>query len=95
MAQLHINPAVRATLSDQDGSIVINLESGKVFSLNGQGAKLWGMLERGVSLRELIGSLAQEYNLSPQQVRQDVEVFINRLQRSGLVQEAVLSSGEK
>jgi uncharacterized protein YoaH (UPF0181 family) len=85
MTRLNINSAVRTTPGDQDGSVLINLESGKVFSLNAQGAKIWSLLEEGISLPELIESVAQIYRLPHQQIQHDVEVFIQGLQRSGLV----------
>jgi hypothetical protein len=84
--QFSILPEVRATPGDEDGSVVINLESGKVFSLNGAGAKVWAMLEEGLTFEGVINSLAREYDVSRQQVQADLEIFISALECKGLVE---------
>ncbi|HZE70021.1 MAG TPA: PqqD family protein [Pyrinomonadaceae bacterium] len=86
MTQLKIHPEVRTTPSDEDGSVLINLESGKVFSLNGAGAKVWIMLEQGITFEGLLDSLAREYDVPRQQLQDDTETFIHELKCKGLVQ---------
>lgn len=86
MTQFKINQEVRTTPSDEDGSVLINLESGKVFSLNGVGAKVWTMLEQRLTFEGLLDSLAREYEVPRQQLKDDLEPFIHDLERNGLVQ---------
>lgn len=86
MDQWKIHPEVRTTPNDEDGSVLINLESGKVFSLNGVGAKVWTMLEQGLTFKSVIDVITQEYEVSPQQLKEDVETFIHELEGKGLLQ---------
>lgn len=84
-AQFSIHPEVRTTPSDEDGSVLINLQSGKVFSLNGVGAKVWTMLERGADFDGVLDALSREFNLASAELRNDVDVFINDLAKKNLL----------
>ena len=84
-AQFSIHPEVRTTPSDEDGSVLINLQSGKVFSLNGVGAKVWTMLEQGASFDGVLDALSHEYNLASAELRNDLDVFIEDLAQKKLL----------
>jgi len=86
MTQLKIHSEVRTTPGDKDGSVLINLESGRVFSLNGVGAKIWTKLEERLTFEAILDSLAQEYDISYEQLRTDLERFIYELEKKGLVE---------
>lgn len=85
MTQFKIHPEVRTTPSDEDGSVLINLESGKVFSLNGVGAWIWTMLQQQLTREDLLHSLALEYELPPEQLQDDLEAFLHELECHDLV----------
>jgi hypothetical protein len=84
-ARFSIHPEVRTTPSDEDGSVLINLQSGKVFSLNGVGAKVWTMIERGASLDGVVDALSHEYNVPSADLRNDLDGFIDELARKDLL----------
>ena len=84
MTKFAILSDVRTTPADEDGSVLMNLESGKIFSLNGVGAKVWTMLEQGLTHEHIIESLVQEYSVSRQEIQEDVEIFIHGLECKGL-----------
>ena len=84
-AQVSIHPEVRTTPGDEDGSVLINLQSGKVFSLNGVGAKIWTMLEQGTSFDGVLDALTREYNLPSAELESDLDDFINELGRKDLL----------
>ena len=84
-AQFSIHPEVRTTPSDEDGSVLINLQSGKVFSLNGVGAKVWTMLEQGATFDDVLDALSREYNLPSAELRNDLGGFIKELARKDLL----------
>jgi hypothetical protein len=85
-AQFSIHPEVRTTPGDEDGSVLINLQSGKVFSLNGVGAKVWTMLEQGASFDGVIDALSREYNVPKAELRNDLDGFIEDLAQKDLLQ---------
>ena len=87
-AQFRILPDVRATTEDPDGSVLLNLASGRMFTLNGAGAKVWTMLEQGLAVEAVVDSLMQENGMPRQQVQGDVEIFLRALENKGLVRMA-------
>ena len=89
--QLKIDPTVRATPGDEDGSVLINLKTGKVFSLNGLGAKIWAKLEEGLTFEAVLDSLLREYDVPRQRLLSDLETFVGQLEKKELVQRCQLS----
>lgn len=85
-AQFSIHPKVRTTPSDEDGSVLINLQSGKVFSLNGAGAKVWTMLEQGADFDGVLDALSREYNLPSAELKKDLDDFLKDLARKNLLE---------
>jgi hypothetical protein len=84
-AQISIHPEVRTTPGDEDGSVLINLQSGKVFSLNGVGAKIWTMLAQGALCESILDALSREYNLPSAELKADLDGFINDLAQKDLL----------
>ena len=84
-AYFSIHPEVRTTPGDEDGSVLINLQSGKVFSLNGVGAKIWTMLEQGINFDGVLDALRGEYNLPSAELKNDLDGFIDELARRDLL----------
>jgi hypothetical protein len=94
-AQFSIHPEVRTTPGDEDGSVLINLQSGKVFSLNGVGAKVWTMLEEGTSFDGVLDALSREYSVPKAEVRNDLDDFIKDLAQKNLLQMTAHSEGTR
>ena len=88
--KLKIHPNVRGTPGDDDGSVLINLKTGKVFSLNGLGAKIWTRLEEGFTFEAVLDSLILEYDLPRQRLLSDLETFVGELEKKELVQRCQL-----
>lgn len=82
-----VHPEVRTTLCDDDGSVLINLQSGKVFSLNGSAAKIWTMLEHGTNSENVLDALEQEYRLPRAVLKNDLDLYVAKLKQRKLIQE--------
>jgi len=94
--QFCISPTVRATPGDDDGTVLINLRSGKVFSLNGVGASIWTMMEQGITFDAIVNFLARQYDMSRHEIRDDLTLFLRVLEQKGLVQATKTASrGQK
>ncbi len=76
----HVRTAVNG-----DGGVLLDLEQGKYFSLNGIGAEIWKKLQEEVSLPELEQHLRTTYSAPPERIRQDLQTFIQRLQALGVI----------
>lgn len=54
-----------------------------MLNLNESGAMLWEVLTRGASLETLVQALTDEYEVSQERARQDVEKFLQKLDQAG------------
>jgi Coenzyme PQQ synthesis protein D (PqqD) len=69
-----------------DGEVVvINLDLGFYYSIDGTGASIWGQLEQGRSLDGLASMAARNFDGDPAQMRTAIEAFLSRLLEEGLV----------
>ena len=69
-----------------DGELVmINLETGNYYTMDGVGADIWAMVEAGQSVGRIISALAGRYQALPEQMQQEVNRFIAELEDEGLI----------
>jgi Coenzyme PQQ synthesis protein D (PqqD) len=81
----HVNtpPVIHQTL---DGEvIVVNLDSGTYYSLQGTGAEIWSALEAGATLQETVERLLGRYEGEPADVERAVGRFVDELVQEELV----------
>jgi hypothetical protein len=57
-----------------------------LFSFNGVGTTVWDALEKPRSVEELVGVVADTYDVTPEQARQDLEIFLEEAKAAGVVQ---------
>lgn len=79
------NDQVAARILDGE-AVVINLESGVYVGLNPSATALWSVLEAGPrSASALTDALARAHDVDVDEVRTDVQFFLEGLEREGLV----------
>lgn len=66
-------------------SIVLNLESGRYYTLNNTGTMLWVQLSKGCSTDSLLQSLRASGKISEKRAKQDLTVFLGNLASEGLI----------
>ena len=69
----------------QDESVVLNLNSERYFGLDNVGTRMFSVLTNSESIDAAYESLAQEYNVDRQMLRDDLIVLIENLLRQGLI----------
>ncbi|HLH76076.1 MAG TPA: PqqD family protein [Candidatus Binataceae bacterium] len=80
---------------DLDGEVVIlNLESGIYFGLEGSGNDIWRLLAQGCSRTQIVEQLSADYEVSPEQARTDLDRFLAELSAKGLVIAAPVTSDD-
>ena len=57
----------------------------KVLTLNETGGFIWDYLKTEHTLEEILSSIASEYNVSVEDIRQDVSEYIEELVRAGAI----------
>jgi hypothetical protein len=87
-AELAIAPETRATPLGEDGIVFLHTGSGKLFTSNAVGARIWNGIAERASLHAIAAAISSDFGVSQQQVEQDAGQFIAALQLRGLVYDA-------
>jgi hypothetical protein len=81
-----VSHAARLVASDLDEKkVMMNIESGKYFGLDSVGSRIWVLLEKPHTVRELALDLLKEYDVEENTCLKDVLVFLNKLYDQGLI----------
>jgi DNA-binding CsgD family transcriptional regulator len=75
-----------------DGSVVLNVENGKMFRLNPMGMRILSLLSQGVPTDRISEEISREFGVDLETVREDVRNFFMSLNDSGLVDSDVTVS---
>jgi hypothetical protein len=70
---------------DPDGAVILDLQQGRYYSLNGVGAEIWSQIESGRSLPEIETHIKDSFGATDDVVRTDVAAFLDDLLRKKLV----------
>ncbi len=76
---------VSFTFVDED-AVLLNMRTNQYYLLDEVGARLWGLLRDGKSLRESCQLLLEEYEVEPAQLEQDVLELLEKLKEQELVE---------
>jgi 2-hydroxy-3-keto-5-methylthiopentenyl-1-phosphate phosphatase len=66
---------------------VENMDFDGMITLNDTGVFIWNRLEKGCSKEELLDSLLAEYEVSHEQAKRDLELFLSKLRNAELIDE--------
>ena len=67
-------------------TVLLNLDNGQYYSINELGTRVWNAIPEDQSTEELVDTLLQEYEVSPEQLRADIDELIDGLIKNGLIQ---------
>jgi len=65
--------------------VMMSVDQGMYFGLEGTGPRIWALLERPRSVRELCDALVGEFAVDPELCRREVCTFLEELRRAQLV----------
>ena len=82
---MHIPAAHLRSIVDQDGAVILDIRHDELLTLNTTGGYIWGQLQQGKLLEEIIGSLACETHMDPAVVEHDVRAFLEQLKSKHLL----------
>ena len=75
--------------ADMNGSaVMMDIMTGKYYNLGQVGGRIWELLEEPMTVAALVKKLTDEYDVSAQQCRADIEPFLNTMLSRGLLLEA-------
>jgi hypothetical protein len=79
---------IRSTQTD-DGRIILDIQRGKMFSVNVVGSTILALLEDGWDEERIAGEISRVYETTIETVRPDVRDFIEELSKHRIVQAAL------
>ena len=68
-----------------DGAAVLDVRSNIYFTLDEVGATVWNILSDGADLEEIVAKVTEEYDVSAQACRPDIETFLGEMVENDLV----------
>jgi hypothetical protein len=68
--------------------VILNLSTGVYYSMPGSGALVWELLEAGADVGGIAEELAARYDAPIDEVRADVERFVDALLAEGMIEQA-------
>ena len=68
-----------------DETIIVQLDKGELFSVEGSAKAIWRELDRAPTRKELLARLADEYDVDPAAIADDVDSFLEQARNAGLV----------
>ncbi len=78
------NPDIIFTVVDEE-AILLEQNSGKYFSLNHVGTRIWVLLGEYGQLDEVFEQLLIEFDVEPDQLRKDLELMVSQFIENGLL----------
>ncbi len=69
-----------------DEAVILNLDSESYFGLDSVGARMWNALTRSDSIQAGFETLLAEYEVDAEQLRQDLDQFMENLIEHGLLE---------
>ena len=82
--KLSIPPQVMSRLVD-DETVLLDLESGMYFGLDGVGQRIWESVKEGKNLGEIAAMVAAEYDVDAKRAFDDLVEFAGDLVERGLL----------
>lgn len=81
-----VSKDVRCTITPE-GVMLLDMSSGKLFSTNSLGLKVWTGLQDRVQIPQLIDTLCEEFGIARAIVESDVAKYLDKLKVGGLIYE--------
>jgi hypothetical protein len=69
-----------------DESVLLNLATELYLGLDPVGTRIWTVLVAAPSIQTAFETLLAEYDTQPEQLRQDLQEFLAKLQENGLIE---------
>ena len=72
--------------TDLNGEIVMmDLENGRYFSLNGVGSRIWEIIEEPIGINKIVDCLLEEYDVNRNECEENVLEFLGKLDDANII----------
>ncbi len=69
----------------QDETVMVDIDQGQYFSLNGVGTDIWDLLEEEQSIDSIIKELLNKYDIDEETCREETVNFLNEMLKLKLI----------
>jgi PqqD family protein of HPr-rel-A system len=83
--RLRANPSALSTVSATGALAILDAASGRFYTLNDVGARVWDLLRDGAMLSTIVNELQREYDVPADVLRADIERLLSQLANAGLI----------
>lgn len=74
-------------VSDMDGEkVMLSIHNGKYYNLGEIGGEIWELIEKPISIQEVITTLLSQYDVTQEQCEEQVLSFLSLLKTEGLIE---------
>ena len=81
-----VSKSTELLASELDGELVMmDVESGKYYGLNGMGSVIWNMIDDPKSVSEICLQLEKEYDVEKETCEQEVMAFLNSMDKEKML----------
>lgn len=67
-------------------AVILDVNSGTYFGLNEVSNRIWQLLQTPTDSEQLIAQILEEYEVTPEEVREDVQSLLGDMLNAGLVE---------
>lgn len=86
--QMVLNRKMGIMTADMNGAtVMLDIETGKYFNLGEVGGRIWELLEQPTSVKDLVSTLVQEYDVAEEKCLEDIVPFLEKMVDRGLIEE--------
>ena len=92
MQQLDLHAESRFVLTDEQintqlerDTVILNVNTGKYYSLEGVGSSIWEGIRAGLSLEAIQEAVLQKYQVNSKECLSDIEALVQQLFDAGLI----------
>ncbi|MBI5303649.1 MAG: PqqD family protein [Chloroflexi bacterium] len=68
-----------------DEAVIVLADAGEVTVLNPVGTRVWELIDGAHTVQQMVNVIADEFEVTPEQAREDVEEFLETLAQNKMV----------
>jgi len=74
------------TRAIDESTVLLNTDTGRYFTLDNIGTTVWSLLTPAAAVQDIYDALLLRYQVEPEDLKQDLESLLARLEAEGLVE---------
>jgi hypothetical protein len=79
-----LGPEPPRSVHTPDGGVVLDIDRGRIFSLNPSGSAIFQLLEQGCTDDDIVSELVERFEITPDVARSDLAEFRHSLENYAL-----------